>query len=351
MTVAHHGTHEADLPSEVAHLHPDPAKWLDPESRHRLVRQLAPDYVERFAAEDPLFALRYPAFLLDPEIQAEVRRFTPEVALYTVPRAQADSYLAVHALRGIAHRIVGISSMDVYRAYGRIHRREPGPPDPVPLSEEAPLREQLFPDQPGVEKILAERVLLGEPALPGTMLRWPMVYGPRDPLHRLFGYLRQMDAGRPTIMLEAGRARWGATRGYAGDVAFSAVLAATNDRAAGRIYNVGELDAVTEAEWVRAVGRAAGWRGEVVVIPPEDAPAHLVPQIDTDHHWVVDTARIRAELGYAEGVVPEEALRRTVTWERANPPPADRVPSEQEMHARYAAEDALLRRRVARTVE
>ena len=35
---------------------------------------------------------------------------------------------------------------------------------------------------------------------------------------------------------------------------------------------------------------------------------------------VTDTGRIRQELGYREEVPPAEALRRTVEWERANPP-------------------------------
>jgi nucleoside-diphosphate-sugar epimerase len=34
-------------------------------------------------------------------------------------------------------------------------------------------------------------------------------------------------------------------------------------------------------------------------------------------HWVVDTSRIRRELGYRERIAREEAIRRTVAWERA----------------------------------
>jgi nucleoside-diphosphate-sugar epimerase len=129
------------------------------------------------------------------------------------------------------------------------------------------------------------------------------------------------------------------SRGFTENAAAAVVLAATNDAAAGRVYNVGEADALTEAEWVRQVGRAAGWTGEVVVVPREQAPAHLVQAYDTDQDLVGDTARIREELGYAEEVPREEALRRAVAWERAHLPP---TPSEEEMQARYAAEDAVL---------
>ena len=46
--------------------------------------------------------------------------------------------------------------------------------------------------------------------------------------------------------------------------------------------------------------------------------------------------RIRDELGYSEPVAPEEALRRTIEWERTHPPPID--PAKFD----YAAEDAAL---------
>jgi nucleoside-diphosphate-sugar epimerase len=90
---------------------------------------------------------------------------------------------------------------------------------------------------------------------------------------------------------------------------------------------------------VRAIGRAAGWDGEVVVVPRERLPVSLRWWGDAalEQEWVIDTARIRAELGYAERVPRDEALRRTVAWERANPP-ADVPPALFD----YAAEDAAL---------
>jgi hypothetical protein len=52
---------------------------------------------------------------------------------------------------------------------------------------------------------------------------------------------------------------------------------------------------------------------------------------------VVDSSRIRAELGYAEQVEFDETLRRTVAWERANPP-VELKPEDYD----YGAEDAAL---------
>jgi hypothetical protein len=38
---------------------------------------------------------------------------------------------------------------------------------------------------------------------------------------------------------------------------------------------------------------------------------------------VIDSGRIRRELGFAERVGQDEALRRTISWELANPPAVD----------------------------
>jgi nucleoside-diphosphate-sugar epimerase len=122
----------------------------------------------------------------------ELRRFAPDVVLDMFPFNDAYARAVLDAVRGVARRVVAISSQDVYRAYGRLTGIEPGPPDPVPYAEDAPLRERLYPyrgklpSEEDYEKILAEQVVLGDPEMAGTVLRLPMVYGPRDKQHRLF---------------------------------------------------------------------------------------------------------------------------------------------------------------------
>jgi nucleoside-diphosphate-sugar epimerase len=199
----------------------------------------------------------------------ELRRFAPDVVLDMFPFNDADARAVLDAVRGVARRVVAISSQDVYRAYGRLTGIEPGPPDPVPYAEDAPLRERLYPyrgklpSEEDYEKILAEQVVLGDPEMAGTVLRLPMVYGPRDKQHRLFEYLKRIDDSRRAILVDKTLAGWRWTRGYVENVADAIVLAVVKEEAAGRVYNVGEPQALTLADWIRAIGQAAGWTGEV----------------------------------------------------------------------------------------
>lgn len=281
----------------------------------------------------------------------ELEQFAPDVVINMILLLEAQAEAFVQALSGVAQRAVVISSQDVYRAYGRLIGTEPGEPDALPITEDSPLREKRYPyrqetprpsDDPrrwmdDYDKIPIEQVVLGEPALPGTVLRLPAVYGPGDKQHRTFEYLKRMDDGRPAIIIPANAMSWRWTRGYVENVAHAIALAVTDDRASGRTYNVGELEPLTQAEWVRAIGDAAGWHGDVLSVPPEDLPQSLAFDDNTAQEFVCDSSRIRRELGYTEQVPRDEAFRRTVAWERAHPP-ATLPPDAYD----YAAEDRVI---------
>jgi nucleoside-diphosphate-sugar epimerase len=263
--------------------------------------------------------------------ETECRRCEPDVVLDMIATTEGDAHASVEVFRGIANRVVVLSSADVYRAYDVINRVEPGPLQPVPVSEDGELRRTLFPFRdspnpsadrpPDYEKILVERVYRGEPKLRATILRLPIVYGPGDwRRHRTLPYVKRMDDGRQAILLEDGFAGWRVTRGYVENVAAAIAAAVVSERAAGRIYNVGETLALTEKEWVTSLGDVVGWDGDVVVLPDERVPEALRFQGNPAQHWVLDTSRISEELDFEEPVHFREALRRTVAWERLHMP-------------------------------
>ena len=209
---------------------------------------------------------------------------------------------------------------------------------------ESPLRTVLFPYRNHAkgpddflflyDKIPVERVVLSDPKLPGTILRLPMVHGPGDTYRRLSPYVKRMDDGRSVVLLDERMARWKCPRGFVDDVAAAVALAVVDERAAGRVFNVAEPVAYTEAEWVRMIGEVVGWRGEVVTVPVGRIPLpyNMEQSLDTG------SERIRMELGFAEDVNAELAIDRTIAWERAHPS----EPSLGLGLLGYEAEDALL---------
>jgi nucleoside-diphosphate-sugar epimerase len=264
----------------------------------------------------------------------DLARRAPDTVLDTIAYTREDAAGLVAAFRGIARRLVLLSSQDVYAGYGRLLRLERGAANPAPAAEDAPLRSSRFPYRAaaagpadmayGYEKIFVEEAASGDPRLPATVLRLPAVYGPGDPHHRVGQVLARMGTGAP-LLLDRAKASWRWTRGYVDDVADAIALAATDERAAGRTYNLGEETALTEAQWVREIGLAAGWRGDVGEVPREELPAPLAEPYDFAHDLVASSARIRAELGFRERVGRTEGLRRSVAWERAFTPASQGV--------------------------
>jgi nucleoside-diphosphate-sugar epimerase len=151
------------------------------------------------------------------DARLELDRFAADVVLDAIAYTERQARGLVDAFRGRASRVVVMSSADVYRNYDGFRGKATAPPDPVPLAEDAPLRETRYPyrghrlpfaDGDDYDKILVEQVLLDEPELPATVLRLPAVYGPGDKQRRLAPYVRRMRDGRTAILLAEEESRW-----------------------------------------------------------------------------------------------------------------------------------------------
>ncbi len=77
--------------------------------------------------------------------------------------------------------------------------------------------------------------------------------------------------------------------------------------------------------------------GSSSYLPVESTPPHLLKPGNAAQHWTASSARIRHELGYKEPVAIEEAIRRTIGWQRENPPAFEFLAQFD-----YAAEDAAV---------
>ena len=282
--------------------------------------------------------------------QPEFRRQKFDVVVDFVLSSARQALQLMDTFRGIAGRAVALSSMDVYRAWGIFNRFESGLQE-LPVTEDSDLRtsRSVYPPEvlnrlrtlyPWVDeeydKVPVEHAVLSEPKLPGTVLRLPMIYGPGDPIHRFHPVLKRIDDGRRQILFADDVAAMRTPRGYVEDVATAIALAATSTQASGRIYNICELESFSELHWAQKIAAATGWTGEFVVLPHDRTPNHLLWPGNTAQHLVASSDRIRTELGYRELIPREEAIQRTIEWERAN------APAQSPTQFDYAAEDEAL---------
>jgi nucleoside-diphosphate-sugar epimerase len=242
----------------------------------------------------------------------------PAVVVDMTAYTGADMEGLLSALPRSLRGLVVISSGDVYWTYAAFLGLSRARSAAAPLNERAALRDQLYPYRAratspndllyGYEKIVVEQMAQSRARVPVTILRLPIVYGPNDPHHRVSGYLERLAASGSTLRLNAAEAAWRCTRGYVEDVAWAIRLAALDARAAGEVFNVGESEALTELEWIRAIALAAGWVGQVNSDP---ATSPSLAAADWDVSLVVDTRRIREVLAYREPIGRQEGLRRT----------------------------------------
>ncbi|MCJ9750400.1 NAD-dependent epimerase/dehydratase family protein [Neorhizobium sp. BETTINA12A] len=254
----------------------------------------------------------------------------PNLVIDMIAQCKDSATKALAMIAPFSGRVAMISSASVYRQYGQLLRIEAGPVGIDPVTEDGPLRTRLFPYRQSIlrsatdprrwlddyDKIPAENAYLSHPGITASVARLPMVFGPGDPDGRVQIYIRLMQSGIKELFLSESVAGWKNARGYVENVA-SAIAHVASHGAVGQVYNVADAGDLPEAEWVERIGRAAGWSGRITIVPDDD-PAAIMPidelprDADFSVNTLLDSTRIRAELGFAEVVDLDEALRRTV---------------------------------------
>lgn len=221
----------------------------------------------------------------------------PDVVVHLLAMREAEALATLQTFSGKVERLVFASSGDVYRAYGLFIKQEPGNIEPVPLvAGSSPLRSKLYPYRGkqtprdsleyDYEKILVERVLMGEPRLRATCLRLPKVYGKdKNEFESVYRFAKYPN--------------WRWTHGYVENVAAAIALACCHPTAGGKTYNVGEAATPSVGE-------------RLALLPPSPLSAPFDDSHDFGQDIVYDTLPIRQELGYREPVSWEESIERTL---------------------------------------
>jgi nucleoside-diphosphate-sugar epimerase len=270
------------------------------------------------------------------EARAAFAAFAPDVIVHNIVMHEGDARALLEVARGLVPRVVMTSSMDVYQAYGWLTGTEPGEPPEMlatasPADETAPLRTALYPLH-SYDKLPAERLVLASSEPRATVLRLPMVYGEADPQRRFLPFVHPICEGREVIVLDAAYAGWRSAYGYVENVAHALLLACEDARAAGRVYNVGDMTPAM-LELGQRVAASTGWPGRFVLARAEDLPETLRAGMDTRAHLAFSSAQLTADLGYTAPIDDTTAIARTVAWEREQP---------HDLSEQYRAEDSYL---------
>jgi nucleoside-diphosphate-sugar epimerase len=252
-----------------------------------------------------------------PMHRSVIQNFNPDAAVDCRALTRADAELALAVLpAGI--RLVVISSIDVYRAFGSLN--DDRETDPVPIDEDSPVREHRYPyrgvraDMDDYDKLDVEDLYLQRGA---ACLRLPMVYGERDYQRREEFILRRVRAGRKQIPVGAGM--WLACRGYVHDLARGARLALESSVSAGEVFNLCEDRTYSMGLWCRMILEASGSEAELVRVSDDRLPEDLKPTGTMSQHILASSRKARSTLGWAT-TDPQATLQATVTWHLANPP-------------------------------
>jgi nucleoside-diphosphate-sugar epimerase len=259
--------------------------------------------------------------------RAELAAFKPDAAVDCRALTRADSEAVLAALPSDL-RLVVISSIDVYRAFGALNdERET---DPVPLDETSPVRPNRYPyrgkslagsaqggpsnEMDHYDKLDVEDVYLPRGA---TSVRLPMVYGEHDYQLREEYILRRVRAGRTRIPFGAGT--WLVCRAYVRDVAHGVHLVLKTPSAAGEVLNLCEDRTYSMRMWSRMILDAAGSEAELVRVADDVLPQDLEPTGTMTQHISASAQKARSMLGWTTSD-PKESLQTAVSWHLANPP-------------------------------
>lgn len=252
-----------------------------------------------------------------PAHRDELAAFQPHAAIDCRALTRGDSEIAVGALPD-GLRLVVVSSIDVYRAFGAVN--EERETDPVPIDEDSPVRANRYPYRgqvPGLDdydKLDVEDVYLSHGA---TSVRLPMVYGEHDYQLREDYILRRVRAGRTRIPIGAGM--WLATRAYVRDVARGVHLVLEAPAAVGQVLNLCEDRTYSMRMWSRMILDAAESDAELVRVSDELLPEDLKPTGTMTQHIATSAHKARSMLGWTTSD-PVESLRTSARWHLANPP-------------------------------
>jgi nucleoside-diphosphate-sugar epimerase len=253
---------------------------------------------------------------------------TWDVVIDNIGFTAADARLAVDLFAGRTGRFLFTSTAAVYTVLDGIVN---------PYREEDTER---FPEHPRVRqdprlaygwgKLQAERVLreaYRERGFPITILRVPIVIGPRDHTLRAYSYWVRLKDRAPLILPDGGRVDWRFI--FSGDVVRAFLLLLKEERSVGQVYNFAQEEIVSVREFVKLSAEILETPVETVDIPLQWLRAQGIEPTFSPYSiprsCILDIGKAHRELGW-RSTPWAEWMRASIEWferEYSGPPPED----------------------------
>ena len=176
-----------------------------------------------------------------------------------------------------------------------------------------------------------------------TILRYPAIYGPRQPADSDWSIVRRILDGRRQFIIADGGLKI-VTRSFGLNAAQAVLLAVDKPgESAGQVYNVGDDTQCTTRQRIELMAKTLDHQWELV-----DMPQHLAKAGRSlwggQGHRIFDTTKIRTQLGYKDVVPATEAIPLAVRWlVEHRPEPGGELENQLGDPFDYAAEDELIR--------
>jgi len=311
VTILHRGTHEIDLPAEIEHLHGD-AHYIE-----TLIETLGS------------------------------RTFDLAIGMYGRLRYVAE------AMRGRTERLICAGGVAVYRGWFD--------PTQNPDGFQYHTREDaLLTTNPEIDSFSYLMVQSELAVMEGhhlgcynaTILRFPMIYGPRQLIPGEWSIIRRILDGRKQLIVPDG----GLTiesRGYTKNMAHGLLLCVDYpEKSAGQVYNIADEEAFSLRDYIGIISKMMNHEWELVNMPAKLASPSMpygmwgrpfVHETGRLHHRVVDLTKIKHQLGYKDLISAREGLEETIQFYLDNPPdPGGEIEERLNDRFDYEAEDKLI---------
>jgi len=176
-----------------------------------------------------------------------------------------------------------------------------------------------------------------------TVLRYPRVYGPRQPGAAEWSIIRRILEGRRQILVPEGGFLLQSVLYVENAARIVMAVIRNRDLSAGQVYNCADPQPITHRKWINLIARAMGKEVEPVSVPAHMArPAWPYARFPlTVGHHILDLTRLN---GLPWDPVPATlGMQRTVDWYLEDPEARGRAVEPQLGDAfRYDIEDAIL---------